>query len=210
MKKLGEINGIELFYIKADKFKTGSINITFIDNLSPDRAYKNALIPAILTRGSKNYPSQRQISRRLMELYGAGFTTGVEKRGELQVIQFIADFVEEKYIDTGSNILSDLLDLMFDIICKPLEEGGGFLKEYFDQERDNHNDNIRSLINDKQAYALFRCNEEMCKDEPYRISELGRVEDGDLLDNEEVYNYYFNYFLKRLPIKIFISSSNKS
>lgn len=54
MEKIAEINGIDVYYIRSSKFKTGSINITFCDNLSKERAYKNALIPSILARAAKH------------------------------------------------------------------------------------------------------------------------------------------------------------
>ena len=50
MKKIADFGGAEVFYIPTDKFKTCGINVTFCDNLSKDRAYRNALVPMILNR----------------------------------------------------------------------------------------------------------------------------------------------------------------
>lgn len=209
MEKIAEINGIDVYYIRSSKFKTGSVNITFCDNLSKERAYKNALIPSILSRGCKTCPTQRDISRKLMSLYGAGFSTNVEKKGEIQLIQFVADFVEEVYAKNYKDLLDELLNLLFDIICNPVNDGVGFKKEYFDQERTNNNNLIRSLINNKQSYAIVRCQEIMCQDEPFGVSELGSVEDGESLTREELFKYYNEYFLKKLPIKIFFCGRNE-
>ncbi|NLN05375.1 MAG: insulinase family protein [Clostridiaceae bacterium] len=209
MEKIAEINGIDIYYIRSSKFKTGSINITFCDNLSKDRAYKNALIPSILARGCKTHPTQRDISAKLMSLYGAGFSTNVEKKGEIQLIQFVADFVEEVYAKNYKSLVRELVELLFNIICNPVTENNGFKKEYFQQERVNNNNIIRSLINNKQNYAIVRCQELMCQDEPFGINELGAVEDGDALTESELYKYYREYFLKRLPVKIFFCGRNK-
>ena len=51
MRKLAQLGDrVEIYHIPTSKFKTGGISITFCDNLSRERAYKNALIPMILCR----------------------------------------------------------------------------------------------------------------------------------------------------------------
>ena len=44
-KKIASFNGITLFWIPTNKFKTNSINIFFHDNSTNANASKNALIP---------------------------------------------------------------------------------------------------------------------------------------------------------------------
>jgi predicted Zn-dependent peptidase len=53
-------------------------------------------------------------------------------------------------------------------------------------------------------YAVDKCYEEMCKDEPFGIYEYGSVEDLDSITGEELYNYY-QQFLQELPIDIYIT-----
>ncbi len=200
---------IEVCYIPTEKFKTGGINITFCDNLCRDRAYKNALIPMILCQGTQNYPTARSISERFHRLYGADFTTNVDKRGEIQMIQFVADFVEEKYANENENLFEQVADMLLEIITKPLTEIYGpsgkeaFHREYFLQERKNNNDFIRSLKNDKKLYAMLRCQEIMCEGENYAIHEMGSPEDGDRVNEVSLYEYYREYFLTKPVIKIF-------
>ena len=201
---------IEVRYIPNEKFKTGGINITFCDNLCGDRAYKNALIPMILCQGTKQHPTARRIAEKFQQLYGADFTTNVDKRGELQMIQFVADFVEEKYAHGNGNLFEQVAEMLLEIITNPLtdynERTGKetFHKEYFLQERKNNNDFIRSLKNDKKLYAMLRCQEIMCSGENYAIHEMGAPEDGDRLDEESLYKYYREYFLTKPIVKIFV------
>lgn len=201
---------IEVRYIPNEKFKTGGINITFCDNLCGDRAYKNALIPMILCQGTKQHPTARRIAEKFQQLYGADFTTNVDKRGELQMIQFVADFVEEKYAHGNGNLFEQVAEMLLEIITNPLtdynERTGkeAFHKEYFLQERKNNNDFIRSLKNDKKLYAMLRCQEIMCSGENYAIHEMGAPEDGDRLDEESLYKYYREYFLTKPIVKIFV------
>jgi predicted Zn-dependent peptidase len=201
---------IEVCYIPADKFKTGGINITFCDNLCGDRAYKNALIPMILCQGTKNYPTARRIAERFQQLYGADFTTNVDKRGEIQMVQFVADFVEDKYANGNAGLFEQTAEMLLEIITNPLTEFNAstgkeaFREAYFLQERKNNNDFIRSLKNDKKLYAMLRCQETMCDGENYAIHEMGAPEDGDRLDAASLYEYYREYFLARTVVKVFV------
>ena len=62
--------GIKAHLIKTDIFKTNLITIILTTPLKKKNVTKNALIPFLLKRGSKNFPTHEQISLRLEELYG--------------------------------------------------------------------------------------------------------------------------------------------
>ncbi len=203
MKKIADTGGVEVYYIPSRKFKTASINITFCDNLRRERAYRNALLPSVLCRGTEQYPTSREISAKLQRLYGANLSTNIDKKGELQLIQFVGDFVDERYARQTPHLEEDFFRLLLDVITDPLTENGRFLDSYVEQEKQNNDDFIRSAINDKQSYAVFRGQEVMCSDEPYGISELGALGDGAEINSQSLYEYYRTYFLKKLPIKIF-------
>ncbi len=199
---------VEVVYIPTDKFKTGGINIAFCDNLCRERAYMNALIPMVLCRGTKNHPTSKSISEEFQSLYGADLATSTEKKGEVQVMQFAADFIEEKYASGYENLPEKVVEMLLEIITNPVtnEKGDGFKEEYFQQEMKNNNDFIKALKNDKRAYAMHRCTEEMCEGENYALYEMGMVEDSVGLSPEKLYQYYKEYFLKKTVIKVFVCS----
>lgn len=74
--KIASFNGINIYYIKTNKFKTNTINIFIKDDLSHENASMNALIPAVLRRGTKKYNTFKDISVRQEELYGTVFDCG--------------------------------------------------------------------------------------------------------------------------------------
>ncbi|MDR0288359.1 MAG: insulinase family protein [Clostridiales bacterium] len=195
--------GTEIYFIKTEKFKTDSLCICFCDNLDRDRAYKNALLPQLLRRGCETVPTARDISLKLQTLYGASISWDVEKKGEMQLIEFILDFVDGKYSVNIQDILNKMVDLIIEIIENPVKSEGIFKNDYFEQEKNNLNNLIKSRINNKKNYAYNRCIEEMCINEPFGVPDTGSLEDGADLDAEELYKYYTDYFLCRLPVKIF-------
>ncbi|MFZ5989597.1 MAG: EF-P 5-aminopentanol modification-associated protein YfmF [Bacillota bacterium] len=204
VSEVASFNGIKVFQIKTRKFKTNSINIFFHDNLSRGNAAKNALLPAVLRRGCKSFPTIRDISLYLEELYGASFDCGVTKKGENQIIQFYMDYVSDKYANSDIDLTKKAFDLLYEIITDPIVENSGFKKEYVEQEAKNLKELIESRVNDKVQYAVDKCLEIMCKDEPFGIYDYGEVEDLKQIDAENLYKH-FEYFLRTLPVYVFVS-----
>lgn len=204
MNLIYEKGRVRLYYLPADKFKTETISVSFCAPLTGDHAYKNGLIPMILNRGCKDFPSTSQITKHLMRLYGAGFGVDIDKRGEIQLLQFQSDYIAPAYTQHCPDIEGKVSAFLVNMITEPVgSETGGFLPAYFEQERTNTDQFIRSEINDKQSYAMRRCVEVMCQDEPFGVSEIGRLGDGDVLTPQSLYAYYQKEFLQTMPVRIF-------
>ena len=202
--EIASFNGIKVYQIKTDKFKTNSVNIFFHDNLSREKASKNALLPAVLRRGSVNFPTIQDISLYLEELYGATFDCGVTKKGENQIIQFYLDFICDKYASGETDLTKKAFDLLFEIITNPVTENGVFKKEYVQQEAKNLKELIESRVNDKVQYGVDKCLEVMCENEPFGIYDYGTIEDIDTINESNLYEHY-KYFLETLPVYVFVS-----
>ena len=66
-----------------NKFKTNLFSVFITCPLDKQTVTKNALVAAVLRRGTAAMPTQDEISRNLETMYGASFDCGVEKTGEL-------------------------------------------------------------------------------------------------------------------------------
>ncbi|MGI6778157.1 MAG: EF-P 5-aminopentanol modification-associated protein YfmF [Acetivibrionales bacterium] len=203
VSKVCSNNGIEVYKIDTKKFKTNSINIFFLDNLRRETASMNAMVPAVLRRGCGKFQTYKDIALYLEELYGASFDCGVTKKGEQQIIQFYMEFVADKYTGENTNLFEKAVNLLYEIIMNPVVENGAFKEEYIRQEKENLKRLIESRINDKVQYAVEKCFEVMCKDEPFGIYDYGSLEDVNAISNKELYEHY-NNMLRILPVKIYI------
>ena len=206
--KIAEYKGIEVYSLKSNKFKTSTINIYFCDNLNKERVSYNALIPFVLRRGTAKYPTARALSKRCQELYGASVFADADKKGEVQIAYFSTDMLYKRYALNSEHLFEKTCDLIFDVIFDPLVIDGGFRNDYVEQEKVNLCDLIESRINDKSSYAVQRCCEVMCADEPYSIDEIGTVDSVSKITAEGLYKYYKEVFIKELPIKIFITGDD--
>ena len=63
--------GIKLHTIKTEKFKTNLIAVMLTTKLDKENVTKNALIPAVLRRGTATLNTLEEINKKLEEMYGA-------------------------------------------------------------------------------------------------------------------------------------------
>ncbi|MEG0465454.1 MAG: pitrilysin family protein [Peptostreptococcus sp.] len=142
----------------------------------------------MLSMGTMKYPTMRDISRRLDELYGMSMNVGVNKHGEKALTSFKFLSVSDKYLDEP--IFEEVVDFINEIVSNPLVIDGKLNPDMFEVEKEILKDEINSKINDKRIYAAIRCIEAMCYDEPYSIDQVGYVEDLKSITPENMYEMY--------------------
>lgn len=180
---------VQLHLVKSDKFKTDLIGVYIKRPLRTEEAAKNALLTRVIERASSTYPTSKELAIQLEELYGAVVAADVVKYGEKQVLQFKVQLPNEKLLQE-EGIFESGLSILQDILFNPLIVDDGFHKEYFENEVNNLKDEIQGRINDKMTYAMERCIEEMCENEPYRVYQYGAVEDLKDITPESLYSHY--------------------
>ncbi len=199
--------GIKLHEIQTDKFKTNLIAVFLTMPITRENVTKNALISAVLRRGSKNMPTLAQISKDMEEMYGASFDCGIDKTGDNQVLKFYIETINDKYIpQKNENILKKSIEKLLEIIFNPLIENNAFKKEYIEQEKENIKRIIKGKTDNKARYAFDRCLEEMYKNKPYGLYKYGYIEDLEKITAESLYEYY-KKMISKCKIDIFVSGN---
>ena len=197
--------GIKLHTIKTEKFKTNLIAIMLTTKLDRENVTKNALIPAVLRRGTKNLTTQEEINKKLEEMYGASLDCGLDKTGDNQVLKFYIETVNDEFLpQEAENMLKISLEKIFEFVFNPYLENGCFKKEYVEQEKENIKQIIDGKIDNKARYSLDRCIEEMYKDQPYGLYKYGYVEDMKDINEKNLYEYY-QQLINKCKIDIFVS-----
>ncbi len=196
--------GIKLHKIETNKFKTNLIAVFLTTPLTRENVTKDALITAILRRGSKNLPSQNEISKKLEEMYGGEFDCGIEKTGDNHVIKFYLETLNDEFLPEKEELLKKSMNILFDIIFNPYVENEGFKEEYFQGEKENLKQLIEGKIDNKATYALDKCIEHMYQNEAYGLYKYGYVEDLEKMSAKDLYQYYQG-LISKCKIDIFIS-----
>ena len=182
--------GMYLTYLPARKFKTSVLSAQFITPLRRETVAAYALVPAVLRRGTVSCPDMGALASRLDRLYGARIEYTVRKKGENQCVGFVASLIDDQFAPGGEKLLEPTAKLLGELICDPVTERGRFLSSYFESEKTNLVDAIRSIINDKRDYADGRLLREMCAGEPYGIPRLGDEKDVEKLNLRKLYAQY--------------------
>ncbi len=170
---------LRLHVTQTDKFKMARFSLNFILPKDKQRSPLTKLMLSVIMRGSKKYPTITEINKSLDRLYGATVSLRSLSFGDKSVFQISCKVLDNKYRLSGDNtdILSEVLKIVSEIIFEPLrDENGLLLSSYVESERKIAIDAIRSQINDQRAYASKQCDRLMLKDTPYGISTNGDVD----------------------------------
>lgn len=176
--------GVNLTMLQTDQFKTGCMSVNLVRPLCRDEAAANALLPDVLLRGTREYPTMAAISERLDTLYGASMGGLVRKKGEVQTSGFYADFLSDHLAPDGAEILRPMAGLLGQTLLAPCLEGELLRPDYVAGEQVNLINAIESAVNNKRAWAMKRLVGEMCRGEAYGLGRLGEAEDVRALTSE--------------------------
>lgn len=198
--------GITLHIIKTKKFKTNLLAVYLTMPLNKETVTLDALIPAVLKRGTAIMQTSDEISKKLEEMYGASFDCGIDKIGDNQVLKFYIESINNDYLPVNEDLLKQSIEKILEIIFNPLLENGKFKEEYVNSEKENLKQIIEGKIDNKAQYAFTRCIEEMYKNKPYGLYKYGYVEDLENIDAQKLYNQYSN-LINNCKVDIFVSGN---
>ena len=191
---------------QTDRFKTACFSLSLIRPLRREEAAMNALLPAVLLRGSAVHPDIRSISAFLDEMYGASIGALVRKNGQIQTTGFYASFLEDRFAESGEQILGSMVGFLRELLLEPKLEGGAFSPEYVASEKRNLQNTIESALNDKRYYASHKMLELLCGDDGYGVSRLGTVEEVEAITPEGLFDHY-RKILETSRVEIFYCGS---
>lgn len=183
-------DGVRFHFIETNKFKTIHFVVKCKALLNRDTITKRALLPYVLEKGTKNYPTEKQLMRKLASLYGASLSIDSNKKGNYHIINFRMQIANEKFIKGENNLFDEALILLQEVIFQPLQENDGFHETIVKREKKSLKNDITAIYDDKVALANQRLIEAMCKDELYSIASNGYIDDLTKIDATNLFAYY--------------------
>ncbi len=193
--------GMRLMVAPTQKFKRTRVMVILHDQLDAERASKGALLPFIQKRGTERYPSGMDLERAAGALYDADLSGGVYKVGDRQLITYSLDMVNDQYVD--GELFGSGLDLLAEMLYRPVTEGDGLKEEYVEQEKRFQIGRLRALVNNKIALARHRCLEEMYQGQPFAQHELGSEEGIMAADARSLLDHH-RLILNTRPMDVYI------
>ena len=201
--------GITFHNIKTEKFKTNLIAIFLTTPMSRKYVTFNSVLSSTLRRGSKNMPTQEDISKELEGMYGASFNCGLDKIGDNHILKFYIECLNDDFtLNSNEKMLNKSLEKIFELVFNPYTENGRFKDLYVEQEKENIKQRINAKVDNKALYAKARCVEEMYKGDPAGLYTYGYVEDLEKINSQNLYEYY-NKLINECKIDIFVSGNTE-
>ena len=200
---------VRLHAVQTDKFKTACFSVNFLRQHTAQTAALDALLPSVLLRATEQYPDIRSISVHLDELYGATFGTLVRRKGEVKLLGFYADFIEDAFLPQGESVFAPMTDFLTEVLFHPLTENGVFCTACVEGEKQNLINAIESNMNDKRSYAVTKMLQAMCTGEDYGVPRLGTVAAVCAITPESLWAYYQDV-LKTSCVEIFYAGARSA
>ncbi len=198
--------GVMLRCYRDSRFKQGRLSLQLVRPMQESEVAMNALLPAVLLRGSTQYPDMRAITARLDELYGASVNTVVRRVGDYQTTGLYCGFIEDRFALPGDAVLEPMVALLRQLLLDPVTENGVFSEAFVESEKRNLILTIESELNDKRAYAMGKLLRTMCKADPYGIPRLGETQQVAAITAADLYCHY-RKILSESAIEIFYVGS---
>ncbi len=198
--------GVTLRHFQDNRFKQGCLSVQFVRPMTDEEAALNALLPAVLLRGTEKTPDLRSITMRLDDLYGASIGAVVRRAGDFQTTGLFCGFIEDKYALDGDQVFAPVVAFLKEILFTPRLEKGIFPEAIVESEKKNLIATVESQLNDKRAYAFDRLMRLMCKRDSYGVPRLGTKEKIGEITAESLYAHY-QKLLKESRVELFCVSS---
>ena len=198
--------GVVLRHYPDKRFKTAVLSVQFQRPLCREEASMNALLSAVLLRGTAKNPDMRAITARLDDLYGANISPLMRRIGDIQTVGLFLSCLEDRFAMSGDAVLAPSLDLVREVLLDPKTVNGCFDPEFVESEKKNLIADIEAELNDKRAYAASRMLRSMCEGDSFALSLRGERADVEAITAESLYAHY-QKVLKTSPVELFFVGS---
>lgn len=194
---------------RDSRFKQGCLSFQLVRPMCREKAALNALLPAVLLRGTRRCPDLRSITQRLDELYGAAVSPLVRRVGDYQTTGLCCGFMDDRFALPGDEVLRPMLSFLEELLLDSPLENGRFPASFVESEKKNLISTIESERNDKRVYAMSRLLKIMCREDSFGLPRLGEPEQVAAITPENLTNHY-RKILYTSPIEIFYVGSADS
>ena len=194
--------GVTLRCCRDTRFKQGCLSFQLVRQMDASEAAMNALLPAVLLRGTRNCPDLRAITEHLDELYGASVSPLVRRVGDYQNTGLYCGFLDDRFALPGDRVLEPVIAFLEEVLLDSPLENGGFLSAFVESEKKNLIATIESEMNDKRAYSMSRLLKLMCAADTFGLPRLGEIDQVAVIEPAALYAHY-RKILRESPIEIF-------
>ena len=174
--------------IKTDRFKNIKMEIFFRNNIDPQNIHKRAMLFDVLVETSTKYPTKRDLTLALEELYNANLYATSIKVGKQIISSISMDFLNPKYTEDFN--IEDAIRLPFELIFNPDVKNEEFKRSTLETIRTRMIADIESLKENPRRYALMEALKNFDEKSISAINIMGNIDDLNLITPHNLYETY--------------------
>jgi predicted Zn-dependent peptidase len=163
-----------------------------VSPLTAENAAKTAVLPYYLSDTNNYYRTEKELSLKLQQLYGANLSDGIMKLGDSQNFQITGSCINNKYAFDNEDVTGEIAKIILNCFFEPYTVGNAFEEKIFALKKRELEDSILSEINDKRPYAFKRAGKIIFDGEPAALSYQGELSDAEKLTSSDAYSHYKN------------------
>ena len=183
-----DLGSYKLHLVKTNKFKSILFKIIFRDEIKKDEiTIRNMLIDNLVS-SCYSYPSKKEVSIKKQDLYGASVYGENKRVGNHILTELSMSILNPKYTEDG--MLEESISFFKDIILNPNVKDGVFDIKNFNIIKENNINDIKSLFENSNRYALTKLKESMSLDYAFSFRSCGYLSDIDKITPKSLYDYY--------------------
>lgn len=163
--------GVQLHFMKTEKFKDIGISIRFRSELEPKLAASRSLLALMLCDRCETYDTKKKMSDYLDLLYGATLNAQTAGYGSAQIVEIRSKVINPRYVKGEEGLLKSLFSFLHEVLFQPL------LKEHvLEESRSILKAKIERMEDDPAQYAISQGLKLAGEGDYLGISALGDVE----------------------------------
>jgi len=189
------IRGIDVHYIKSNKFKTITWSFVFTHAPGTARINEKYFLSNILVDNMKKYPTFVKKYRYLSSLYGLDAFSNVMTIGANIVNQFVVTYPNEKYIDDDPTLSEKAFEFLNEVITNPKMRLGHLTHKVYKDSMDEAKQSFKIMKSIKDMYAYYRFSKLFYDDKPdlqYNFPDNDRLQEVTLDSLTDTYKSLFD------------------
>lgn len=185
--KTFKTNTYNIYTLKTNRFKTCHMEIIFRNNIKKEDVTKRSLLTEMIVESTKKYNTRRKMSIELEHLYNAYFYGITNRVGSSVLTSFCFDFVNPNLVNEK---VDSFIKFPLEAVLNPNINNNEFDITTFNYIKERVKKDIESIVEEPKSYSINKLLNKMCVDTESRININGYVEDLDLINNCNLYEYY--------------------
>ncbi|MFD1126339.1 EF-P 5-aminopentanol modification-associated protein YfmF [Lentilactobacillus raoultii] len=197
--------GIDLKIIQTDQFKNNMIVFNFTIPSNYQNFAKLALLAELLENASTVYPSEMLVSRKLSEMFGAGYGVTVLRYGNQHTLRIRLTFPQNQYLPNHTDLLAEAFSFLREMIEHPYANGNQFESSYFNVHQTNLVNYLQALPDNREFYSTLQLQKlYYASDLDQGHYLLGTANEVRNQDADHLYTFY-KEFLKKAQISVIVA-----